>query len=104
MSDAFCARIADHIPAYLNRRVADVKALRNALAENDFQGVQEIAHNLKGSGSSYGFCKITEIGADMEVAANLGNRERVGAHLSELHNYLLSLKSNLLGRDERITP
>jgi HPt (histidine-containing phosphotransfer) domain-containing protein len=104
MSDAFCAGIADHIPAYLNRRHADVKALQHALAEDDFQGVQEIAHNLKGSGSSYGFCKITEIGDGMEVAAKLGNRERVGAHLSELHNYLLTVKSNVLESDEPITP
>jgi len=104
MNDLFCAGIADHIPAYLNRRNADVKALQLALAEDDLQGVQEIAHNLKGSGSSYGFSKITEIGDGMEVAAKLGNRERVGACLSELHNYLLSVKSNLVGSDGLTTP
>ena len=104
MSDAFFPGIADQVPADLNLRDAEVQALRHALAGDDFQGVQEIAHNLKGTGSSYDLCKIVEIGDDMEVAAKLGNRERVGAHLSELHNYLQSLKSNLLGRDEPITP
>jgi HPt (histidine-containing phosphotransfer) domain-containing protein len=99
MSDAFCAGIADHIPAYLNRRDADVKALQRALAEDDFQGVQEIAHNLKGSGSSYGFSKITEIGDGMEVAAKLGNRKEVGEHLSELFNYLSTIKNNVRGSD-----
>lgn len=94
MHDAFCPAMADHVPAYLNRREADVIALHHALAEGDLQGVQEIAHNLKGSGTSYGFCKITEIGDDMEAAAKLGNREDVGTHVSELNHYLLSIKGN----------
>jgi HPt (histidine-containing phosphotransfer) domain-containing protein len=103
MNDAFCPGIAEHVPAYLNRREADVKALKHALAADDFQGVQEIAHNLKGSGSSYGFSRITEIGDSMEAAAKLGNREGVGERLTELNSYLLSVKNDLIESNERTT-
>jgi hypothetical protein len=81
------------IPVYLGRREADVKALDRALATGDLQCIQRIGHNMKGSGSSYGFCRITEIGGCLESAAKASNKAEISALLKNLNGYLKSVHS-----------
>jgi HPt (histidine-containing phosphotransfer) domain-containing protein len=85
--------IAQLVPAYLERRAADIQALAQALQQDDLPAVQRIAHNMKGTGSGYGFTKITEIGARMEAAAKSGMRSEVGVCLSDLTDFLGSVNS-----------
>lgn len=63
------------VPDYLKGRTQDVQKLAEALANSDFEGVRVIGHNLKGSGSSYGFPEITAIGLRLQTAGE----ERDGA-------------------------
>jgi len=79
------------IPVYLARRRADVGAIRNALALDDFACIQSVGHNLKGTGSSYGFPRITEIGGLLESAARTGSRGVIGTLLEDLNTYLQSV-------------
>jgi hypothetical protein len=45
------------IPDYLKGRTQDIQQLAEALENSDFERIRVIGHNLKGSGSSYGFRK-----------------------------------------------
>lgn len=84
--------IARLVPVYLDRRAADVHTPEQALQEDDLAAIQRIAHNMKGTGSGYGFSKITEIGARMEAAAKAGGRSEVQACLSDLTDFLHSIE------------
>ena len=85
------AWLADRIPVYLGRREADVDAIERALARDDLQCIQDIGHNMKGSGSSYGFCKITEIGDHLESAAKASDRAEIAVLSKDLNGYLKAL-------------
>jgi len=90
------AWLAGRVPAYLGGREADVNAIERALGADDFQCIQKMGHNMKGSGSSYGFCRITEIGDRLESAAKEGNRAEIVAVLRDLNSYLRSMKPESL--------
>lgn len=80
--------ISDLIPDYLVRRRADLAALRRALAGKDVATLSEIGHKMKGSGSSYGFRRISEIGALLERLAEEGDAGRALPLVEELAAYL----------------
>ena len=61
--------IRDLIPAYVERRRAEIACIIDTAERGDFSSVQKMGHNLKGSGSSYGFPQLTQLGAELEVAA-----------------------------------
>ena len=97
-NELYCAWVADRVPAYLEGREADAKAVQRALAEDDFAAIQTIAHNMKGTGTSYGFCPITEIGGRMEAAAKDGDRAKIHTCLSALGAYLDRIRMERLNR------
>lgn len=78
----------DIVLPYLEKRREEVSTLRTLLAAGEFTAIQRICHNLKGTGSSYGFAKLTALGADMEEAAKSLNEPRLSQGLSELVQYL----------------
>ena len=47
-----------------------------------------LGHNMKGSGTGYGFTRITELGASLEQAAGRGAAEEIRARAAELTRYL----------------
>ncbi|MBF0446851.1 MAG: Hpt domain-containing protein [Magnetococcales bacterium] len=83
--------LEDILPGYLKNRRKDLIAIPKALEEGDFDLIRTLGHRMKGSGSGYGFARITEIGKDLEVAAKNSESERVMALNSELKLYLDSV-------------
>jgi len=71
------ARIAALAPGYLERRTADVVQLREACARSDWTRIGAIGHDLRGAGACYGFAWISEIGGELEAAAERRNAEDV---------------------------
>ena len=57
------------LPTFLQRRAGDVQKIRDALAQNDFDVVTTVGHNLRGNGTSYGFPMLSSIGETIEKAA-----------------------------------
>jgi HPt (histidine-containing phosphotransfer) domain-containing protein len=51
-----------------------------------------MAHNMKGSGTSYGFEDLSRIGAALEDAAELRDPHATGAQLSQLSDYLSAVQ------------
>ena len=81
-------KFARLIPGFLQNRRENVIAMLDALDRDEFETVERLGHSMKGSGASFGFHVIGDIGAALEQAAgcadNLGSRRWVG----ELSSYL----------------
>lgn len=78
-------------PAYVESRRSDLVTLMAALDESDFETSQRLAHNMKGSGASFGFEGITEIGSVLEEACKQKNAERTRAAVARLEEHLAEL-------------
>ncbi|HLZ77317.1 PAS domain S-box protein [Phenylobacterium sp.] len=82
------AKLAARTPAYLANCRLNVLAMLSALDNGDFEAVTILAHNLRGSGGSYGFQTITDIGAGLEQAADISDPVISRRWLGELSTYL----------------
>ena len=59
-----------------------------ALAQSDFGTVQHLGHCMNGSGASFGFQAITDIGAALQEAGENANTDASRKWVGELSNYL----------------
>jgi len=82
------SELADLIPVYLKRRESDLAAITAAAEARDFDRLQTLGHQMKGSGAGYGFDVISEIGAALEVEAKEKRTERVSGLVSRLADFL----------------
>jgi CheY-like chemotaxis protein/HPt (histidine-containing phosphotransfer) domain-containing protein len=81
-------RLRDVLPAYLERRRADVTALMEAVALEQYENARTIGHRMKGSGAGYGLDKLTEIGAAIEDAAAEKDAARIAEESRKLSEFL----------------
>jgi CheY-like chemotaxis protein len=86
-------RLRSRIPQYLSSCEGDLSALKDALGTGDFGRIQEVGHNLKGTGSAYGFSRITRIGGGLEFAAKACDPSEITERLRDLADCLLSIKA-----------
>jgi PAS domain S-box-containing protein len=80
--------LQDLVTGYLQSRQEDVTVLCGALERNDYESIRVLGHSMKGSGGSYGFDTITEIGKQIEIAAGNRDREAMRKWIDELSHYL----------------
>ena len=59
-----------------------------ALDAADFDTVEFMAHNMRGSGGAYGFPTITNIGAALELGAHNADATVSRMWINELSSYL----------------
>jgi PAS domain S-box-containing protein len=57
------------VPAYLTRQRVDLDRLRTAISAADYDTISTLGHQLKGSGTPYGFHEFSKIGSAIEQAA-----------------------------------
>lgn len=67
--------VAALLPAYLERRAADARALDAALAARDYAAIAAIGHRLKGLGATYGHDAISQAGRGLEDAARARDQD-----------------------------
>ena len=84
--------IKDLVPAFLANRVKDLRILREKLEVGDFQTIQEVGHDMRGSGGSYGFDAVTQIGQSLEEAAKDKDSQRVQKLVNRLASVLESVE------------
>jgi signal transduction histidine kinase/CheY-like chemotaxis protein/HPt (histidine-containing phosphotransfer) domain-containing protein len=65
------------IPEFIGRREQDLVTIREHIGSGNFQAIRALAHNIKGSGSSFGFPEITDAARRMESAAQESNAEEI---------------------------
>lgn len=80
--------LQDIVPVFLANRQKDIRTLRDALAQHDFETIRVLGHRMKGDGGGYGFDKISEIGGVMELAATRRDHPAIERHTSELEDFL----------------
>jgi len=76
------------VPAYLATRRKELPQMIELLAASDFERLTRLAHNIKGTGASYGFRDLTRIGAAIEGFAKQSDPIALGKQLAELKDYL----------------
>ena len=82
------ARLRAAIPAYLDKRREDVRAMLAALENLDYETIGELGHKMSGTGGGYGFPRITEIGAAIQQAGKERNSSEIRSRVAELSIYL----------------
>ena len=63
-------------------------AILAALEKLDFEMIGELGHKMCGSGSGYGFPRITELGDSIQQAAKERNSAAIRSQVAELSGYL----------------
>ena len=81
----------DVVPAYLEKRRAEIAVYGQALDRGDFARIRMLAHNMKGTGAGYGFATLTELGSSIEEAAKRENEADARAEVEELAAWLASV-------------
>ena len=79
------------VPVYLANRGKDLEVIRDAVERNDFGTICSIAHNMQGSGGSFGFNELTAIGVELERAARDRSGVDMARQIRRLDEYLSSL-------------
>jgi HPt (histidine-containing phosphotransfer) domain-containing protein len=82
------ADLEDLIPGYLQNRRQDVDSILQAVEKQDFDTIRVLGHTMKGTGGSYGFDAITEVGRGLEDAAQSGNLAVIRQQTAALLAYL----------------
>jgi signal transduction histidine kinase/CheY-like chemotaxis protein len=82
----------DVVPDYLRKRRADVTTYRERLQAADFDAIRKLAHKMKGTGTGYGFPRLTELGSGLETAAFLCDAPAIQAILDEFARYVNRLE------------
>ena len=99
--------LRDLVPVYLENRGKDLERVRAALERNEFETIQYIAHNMQGSGGSFGFADLSAIGGALEDAAREHVRPEIERQLRRLEDYLarveLSVPRKAASPEVRIT-
>jgi HPt (histidine-containing phosphotransfer) domain-containing protein len=65
----------------------------DALDRVDFETVTTLGHNMRGSGSAFGFQAITDIGGALQQAAESADTDTARKLVGELSSYLQSVES-----------
>ncbi len=81
--------IVEIVPLFLECRRIDLQKIRQALQSGDYETIRKLGHNLKGTGGGFGFDTVSELGVQIEAAAEKQNGEIVGKYAEELASYLL---------------
>jgi len=76
------------VPPYLSSRRQEIPELAKLLAAADFERLSALAHNLKGSGLSFGFSDLTRLGAALENSSREADTAAVQGLLEQLGDYL----------------
>ena len=80
--------IMDLVPAYLENRKSDIKKIITALEADDISTIESLAHKMKGSGTSYGFERISHLGKQIESSAMENDCEKIRLQVKELEFFL----------------
>jgi HPt (histidine-containing phosphotransfer) domain-containing protein len=86
------------VPEYLESRRRECAEIERLLAAGGLECIQTIGHRMKGSGGSFGFDKISEIGEALELAAQVPDAEGIRSAVGCLEKYLAHVSVAYIGR------
>lgn len=80
--------LEDLIPGFMDNRHRDITNILEALQERNFEKIRILGHTLKGAGGGYGFEGISEIGRQIEQAAENEEADDIKEQVARLQIYL----------------
>lgn len=83
------------LPRFVANRRCDVAVILQNLERNEFERLEQMGHNLKGTGRSYGYDGISEIGRALEDAARTRDASEVRRQADALERFLEGVKHSL---------
>ena len=86
------AGLADLVPTFLANCRAHARTLRAAAAAGDLNAARSVGHNLSGSGSSYGFDRVSQFGRQIERMADAEDRRALSDLAQQLEDYLARVR------------
>lgn len=86
------AALAPIMPRYLEIRSEELGQLEQAIASGDAEATRLLGHRLKGTGTSYGFPKLTELGAAIEIAGREGEISQAAQLAALVRDYLENME------------
>jgi HPt (histidine-containing phosphotransfer) domain-containing protein len=86
------ARLADLVPIFIANCRAHARTLRAAAAADDLDAARSVGHNLSGSGSSYGFDRVSQFGREIELAARGKDARALTDLAQQLEDYLARVR------------
>jgi HPt (histidine-containing phosphotransfer) domain-containing protein len=96
------AEIRELVPFFLDRRQADLDAIKRFLAEENFDGITALAHNIKGSSASYGFPELSRLGAQMEDAGRRRNKPLLERQIADFRALLSTLPASITSTESAL--
>jgi len=82
------ADLEEIIPRFMEIRQEDIEQIREALGKGDLEIITRIGHSMKGAGGSYGFDRVSELGAAIEIAGKENKIDEIEGLLDELTRYM----------------
>ncbi|MCF8144902.1 MAG: Hpt domain-containing protein [Deltaproteobacteria bacterium] len=80
--------LADDIPWYMGQVREYIEAIGAALEKDDFETIRDAGHRMKGSGETFGFDAVSEIGKSIEMAAKELNTGDIKNQVQNLSEYI----------------
>jgi histidine phosphotransfer protein HptB len=88
--------LADIVEMFVEEMPARMEALRDRLSKADWQGLQQLAHQMKGAAGSYGFGTVSPVAGKLESAIRDGEpEERIRTAITELIEICGRVRSGL---------
>jgi HPt (histidine-containing phosphotransfer) domain-containing protein len=79
---------------YLERRIRDLGALRQALETGDYGLAAKLGHQVKGNAATFEFPQIAPLGLAMEKAAKKQDRGEITQLIGVMESLLLSAQQD----------
>lgn len=79
---------ADEIPWYLGQVRDYAEEIEKAVGNSDFETIEDAGHRMRGSGETFGFDGISEMGKSLEQAAKEKDLDKIDKKVKELSRYI----------------
>jgi len=76
------------LPGFIKDWQEEIRAMREALENNDYETIRKIGHDMKGIGGSCGLDDITNLGGSLSESAKAMDLELIRKNLDRLSEYL----------------
>jgi HPt (histidine-containing phosphotransfer) domain-containing protein len=78
----------DLVNLFVNSMSEKIELMRQAFRENNVLSLQTYAHQLKGSGTGYGFSDLSTLASDLEESCKNNDILKMTADLETIINYM----------------
>lgn len=83
-------------PDFIRNRQQDLKLIKSAYEQKDYDTIASVCHKLKGFATPFGFTNLEAIATKLEEASKARNQEALDPHYSQIEIYINEKNEQLL--------